>query len=166
MLEKVDASVESKLGLDEFVAFCRSAEARMCWPGVAEVPYQGGGFFYTQTLRPPWARKGGMLKIEEHQRNCEDDGAGISFESMAVWVWPNQETATSWLKYHFEKGDGGSRLNFSLRYVLPVGLARRLTKGPELTSSMERTVDRYLECLARGGKGQGIAEAPTSVEHV
>ena len=161
-MQTVKTSVESSLPLDEFVAFCRSAEARRCWPGVTEVPFQGGGFFYTQTLKPPWTRKGGTLKIEEHQRNCELDPSGVSFESMAVWVWPSQDTGTSWLKYRFEDDGEGSILHFTLHYVLPVGTGRRLTRGSELTASMERTVQRYLDCLARGGKDRQTSEAATT----
>jgi hypothetical protein len=147
----VEAAVDSSLRPDEFAAFCRSAEARTCWPGVSNVSSMGGGIFYSMDMRVPGA-PGAQVHIEEHLRASQQDDTGVSFEAAARFEWPTNEVASVSYDYRFVERQDGSRLHFSMRYVMPKRLGGELVNKARYASGVERAVQLFLEGAAQGGR--------------
>ncbi|MGH9000312.1 MAG: hypothetical protein ACRDY7_13090 [Acidimicrobiia bacterium] len=148
MLETMHVTMESSLPAAELVAFCQSAEARRCWPGVTKVESQEGGYVYSINVDAPgWPS--GELVVEEHIRPPEKQDDAVSLEAGLLWSWPSGQSSSSWMSYRFVEELDRTRVHYSLRYVVPGGALGRLINRGRFVRTMERGVRRYLACLTK-----------------
>lgn len=153
LTETVETSVWSSRGLADFVAFCRSPESRQWWPGVQDVHAQEGAIFYRIGVEASGLTRAELL-VEEHLRRSFEAGDG--FESALVFTWITRKTpaglvASAWATYRFTEEGGGTRLEFSLRYIMPRAALSLMTNRPRFVDSVRRAWEVYLERLGQSG---------------
>jgi len=145
MSEKIVTSVHSDLGLKELVTFSRSPQSRRCWSGTGEVRPWSAGYVYDVDIKAPRVR----IVAEEQLGDVIEENGSVSFESAVRWGWPDDVTA-SWLSYRFTEEEGGTRVDFSVRYDFPGRGAGHLINAARWRRAMQKSVAHYLNGLARG----------------
>jgi hypothetical protein len=151
LTETVEATVRSNQRLADFMAYCRSPESRECWPGVQDVHPQEGGIFYRIGVEAPGLNRAELL-VEEHLRASFEDGAG--FESALVFTWitrkmPAGLVASAWATYRFTEEESGTRLDFSLRYIMPRAALSLMTNRTRFVDSVRRAWEVYVGRLGQ-----------------
>jgi hypothetical protein len=136
------------------MAWCQSAESRLCWPGTKEAWNKSGTIYYTVMMNAPGAREA-IMRVEEHQRPSEWNGGGASFENGMEWTFATGEVASSWQTYRFVEEERGSRLYLEHRYMMPGNAASRLLHRGRFARSVEKAVQRYAQRLAELGGNAG-----------
>jgi hypothetical protein len=129
-------------GVDAALAWCRSAESRLCWPGAQHTWGGGDAIFYEVTMKAPGAEAAEML-VEEHLRQIrrlnEDE---VAFEGHCEWRWPTGDIGTVLTSYRFKTGDPNT-LEFVMRYLPPGTAVGSRINRRRFDPAMRKVVNRY-----------------------
>ena len=151
MQRKVARRVQIALPRMECLNWCRSAEARQCWPGVKQVVGDADGLIlhYEVALRAPGA-KPAALTVEEHlTAPLVSDANGVTFLSTYLWRWPSGALASGWGSHEISTQGASSMLRFSFEYLLPGSVViRELFDEMRHGKAIERAIERYVHGLA------------------
>lgn len=139
-----DASVPSVL------EWCRAPESRLCWPGVRSIDARSGDLvlFYDVEFHLPGAEPS-TLMVEEHLTPpIRLSGDETEFETASMWAWPDGRVATVSLGYRLRSVSEGTRLQVTLRYLLPRTIGERIRGRAEFEEAVRRVLAGYVRQLA------------------
>jgi hypothetical protein len=129
-------------GVEAALAWCRSAESRLCWPGAQHTWGGGDAMFYEVTMKAPGAEAAEML-VEEHLREIrrlnEDE---VAFDSHCEWRWPTGDIGTVLTSYRFKTADPNT-LEFVMRYLPPGTAVGARINRRRFDPAMRKVVNRY-----------------------
>ncbi|HEY2706135.1 MAG TPA: hypothetical protein VGL20_20835 [Candidatus Dormibacteraeota bacterium] len=152
MLTTIRARATIPRPLDEAVRWCRSGEARLCFPGARGVHGDGGGLGFEVGIRAPGAAAA-TVSVDEYLKDHGRERGGLWFETSQVWTWPTRECGTSWHRYHLAGRQGSTALEFTWRYILPGLAGAQVFNALRFRRSIERAGQLYVERLAaRAGR--------------
>ncbi|HEV7467389.1 MAG TPA: hypothetical protein VGP96_13895 [Candidatus Dormibacteraeota bacterium] len=152
MLTTIRAGATISLPLDEAVRWCRSGEARLCFPGARGVRSAGGGLGFEVGIRAPGAAPA-TVTVDEYLKDHGRERGGLWFETSQVWTWPTRECGTSWHLYRLTERPGSTSLEFTWRYILPGLAGAQVFNALRFSRSIERAGRIYVERLgARAGR--------------
>jgi hypothetical protein len=143
---RVDATMDRPL--DEVARWCRSAEARLCFPGARNVHGDGSGLFFEVGIRAPGAAPA-TVSVDEYLKDHGRGRGSLWFETSQVWTWPNRECGTAWHAYHLSERQGSTTLHFTWRYMLPGLAGAQVFNALRFSRSIERAGQIYVDRLAR-----------------
>ncbi|MEW6470773.1 MAG: SRPBCC family protein [Actinomycetota bacterium] len=144
--------------LEQVLAWCQSRESRRSWPGVTWVAKQGPGTLtYEVDMRTKGA-KDATIMVEEHLRHAEEDENGYPyFETAQRWSWPTQDASTGWTTYRFVPVDGQTRIDYTMRLVLPGSVAGERLNLSLFGRAIERAAELYVERLGEHFSTAGVS---------
>jgi hypothetical protein len=129
-------------GIEAALAWCRSAESRLCWPGAQRMWGGGDVMFYEVTMKAPGAEAAEML-VEEHLREIRRLNEGeVAFDSHCEWRWPTGDIGTVMTSYRFRAGETNT-LEFVMRYLAPGTAVGARINRRRFDPAMRKVVDRY-----------------------
>ena len=134
--------------LDEAARWCRSAEARLCFPGARNVRGDGSGLYFEVGIRAPGAAPA-TVSVDEYLKDYRRERGGLWFETSQVWTWPNRECGTAWRAYRLVESDSSTTLDFTWRYILPGLAGAQVFNALRFSRSIERAGQIYVDRLAR-----------------
>jgi hypothetical protein len=147
MLTTISLGVSAAVRLDDFVTWCRSAPARLCFPGARNARGDGAGLHFEVKLRAPGAAPA-LVSVDEYLRDHGRVSGGLWFETSQVWMWPNRQAGTSWHRYRFRENGARTDLDFEWRLMLPGLAGGQVANAMRFDRSIERAAEIYLERLA------------------
>jgi hypothetical protein len=148
MLNTIRATTSMERPLDDVAQWCRSAEARLCFPGARNVSGDPGGLHFEVDIRAPGAAPA-VVSVDEYLKDHRRERGGTWFETSQVWTWPNRECGTSWHAYRLiERGDS-TQVEFTWRYILPGLAGAQVFNALRFSRSIERAGQIYVSRLAR-----------------
>jgi len=147
-MHTIDVSVTVPHPMDEVVQWCRSSEARQCFPGARNVRGDGTGLFFDVGMRAPGAAPA-TVNVNEYVKDFGRAPRGFWFETSQVWTWPSRECGTSWHLYRFTQRPGKTTLDFRWRYILPGLAGAQVLSAARFSRSIERAAEIYVDRLAR-----------------
>jgi hypothetical protein len=147
MLTTIRARATIPRPVDEAVLWCRSAQARLCFPGAHDARGDSAGLAFEVGIRAPGAGAA-TVTVEEYLKDHGRDRAGPWFESSQVWTWPSRECGTSWHEYRFGARGDETVLDFTWRYILPGLAGAQVFNALRFSRSIERACQLYVERLA------------------
>jgi hypothetical protein len=147
-LDTVVASRSFEGNLDALVAYCRTLNSRMNWPGAVLEWEQRGTLHYTVGMRLKAATMTDV-QVEEKLFDVErKDNGVVRFETFQRCTWPHGH-ADARTDYLFVPGTPNT-IQIAYTYDAP---SATLIKGRELPAfheAMQRVVDAYLAKLTSG----------------
>jgi hypothetical protein len=148
MLQTIALGTTVAVPMDELVTWCRSAEARRCFPGARNIRGDGGGLHFEVGIRAPGAAPA-VVMVDEYLKDHGRTSDGLWFETSQVWTWPSRQAATAWHRYRFIDHGGRTGLDFTWRYILPGLAGAQVANGMRFDRSIERAAEIYVERLAQ-----------------
>jgi hypothetical protein len=148
MLQTVALGVTVDVPMGALVTWCRSGEARRCFPGADHIRPNGSGLSFDVTIAAPGAAPA-EVTVDEYLKAHGREPGGLWFETSQVWTWPNRQAATSWHRYQFRGFGPRTELDFTWRYLLPGLGGAQVANAMRFDRSIERAAEIYLERLAR-----------------
>jgi hypothetical protein len=143
----ITRTVSLSTSIEAALAWCRSAESRLCWPGAQHTWGGGDVIFYEVSMKAPGAEQALML-VEEHLREVtrlhQDD---VGFDGHCEWRWPTGDVGTVLTSYRFRTADSNT-LEFGMSYRPPGTAVGALINRRRFDPAMEKVVDRYTSGLA------------------
>ena len=152
-------SVTSPLPLGEFVEWCRSAGSRSSFPGVKEAEATPAGMNYKVDVRAG-RTSGALVVVEEKLSDVSKDEGRAAFDSTQLWRLPNQEVTDVSAFYRFTETEGGTRLDYTHRYVVPGRSLSEIVDTVKINRQTQKAVQVYLQDIARCGRTDVEVEAP------
>ncbi|HEV8628484.1 MAG TPA: hypothetical protein VG034_28980 [Acidimicrobiia bacterium] len=147
MIARIDRSLRVAQPMEEMVRWCRSAEARTCWPGTLQVRSQDDSLLYDVALQAP-DLPGGTLTFEEQLGAVEGTGRLRHFESAQRWSGPSGQLGVAWTEYSFtSRGPSSLLLDFSMRFMVHTLTGQDASDRASFRRFIEQAVDRYLTYL-------------------
>jgi hypothetical protein len=135
--------------IEAALAWCRSAESRLCWPGARHTWGGGDVIFYEVTMKAPGADEAVML-VEEHLRQVRRLNEGeVAFDSHCEWRWPTGDIGTVFTSYRLRTADPNT-LEFVMRYLPPGTAVGARINRRRFDPAMRKVVDRYTTDLISG----------------
>jgi len=147
MLQTVALGVTVDVPLRELVTWCRSGEARGCFPGARNVRGDGTGLYFEVNISAPGAALA-LVTVDEYLKGHGRLPGGPWFETSQVWTWPNRQAAISWHRYVFRGFGPRTELDFTWRYVLPGLAGTQVANAMRFDRAIERAAEIYIERLA------------------
>lgn len=148
--------------IEAALAWCRSAESRLCWPGARHTWGGGDVIFYEVTMKAPGADEAVML-VEEHLRQVRRLNEGeVAFDSHCEWRWPTGDIGTVFTSYRLRTADPNS-LEFVMRYLPPGTAVGARINRRRFDPAMRKVVDRYTTDLISGIRLPVVGEDGSSV---
>ena len=148
MLNRVELSVDVAAPLEDLVDWCRSADARRCFPGARNVKGDSAALSFEVAIRAPGAAPA-TVTVDEYLKDFRREPGGLWFETSQVWTWPGRQCGTSWHKYRFLPGRRATTLEFTWRYILPGLAGAQVSNAMHFARSIEKAAEIYIGQLAR-----------------
>jgi hypothetical protein len=148
MLNTTNVSATIPLPMQSAVDWCRSADARLCFPGARYVHGNGIGLFFEVAIRAPGAAAA-TVTVDEYLKDHRRERGGFWFETSQVWTWPSRECGTSWHAYRFTEQRDRTTLDFTWRYILPGLAGAQVFNAVRFSRSIDRAAEIYIHQLAR-----------------
>jgi hypothetical protein len=158
MLQTVALGVTVEVPLTELVTWCRSAQARRCFPGVQNVRGDGKGLYFEVSVQAPGAAPA-LVTVDEYLKAHGREPGGLWFETSQVWTWPGRQVAMSWHRYNFRALGSRTALDFTWRYLLPGLAGAQVMNAMRFDRSIERAAEIYVERLAVRAEERSAAVA-------
>jgi len=155
MLSTTRGQASIPLPLQAAVDWCRSAEARLCFPGARNIRGDGAGLYFEVAIRAPGAAAA-TVTVDEYIKDYGRARGGYWFETSQVWTWPTRECGTSWHAYRFTDHQDRTQLDFTWRYILPGLAGAQVFNAVRFSRSIERAGEIYVSQLARRAARQAV----------
>jgi hypothetical protein len=150
-MDTVVASRSFDGNLDALVAYCRTLNSRMNWPGAVLEWEQRGTLYYTVGMRLKAATMTDV-QVEEKLFDVERADTGVvRFETFQRCTWPHGH-ADARCNYLFVPGANGApnTLQLAYTYDTPSGGLIKARELPAFHEAMQRVADAYLAKLTSG----------------
>jgi hypothetical protein len=150
-MDTVVASRSFEGNLDALVAYCRTLNSRINWPGAVLEWEQRGKLFYTVGMRLKPATMTDV-QVEEKLFDVERrDNGVVRFETFQQCTWPHGKVEAR-ADYLFVPGVNGAPNTMQLAYTYetPTGGLIKSRELPAFHEAMQRVVDAYLAKLTSG----------------
>jgi ABC-type branched-subunit amino acid transport system ATPase component len=152
-------TVTSPLSLGELVEWSRSPQSRSAFPGVKDPVATPGGMSYQVDVRAG-RTTGAMVAVDETLTEVTKEDGRAAFDSTQLWRLPNQEVTTVSGCYRFAETDGGTRIDYTHRYVVPGRSLSEIVDTVKINRQTQKAVQVYLHDIARGGRTDVVVETP------
>jgi len=149
-LNTVVASRTFEGNLDALVAYCRTLNSRIYWPGAVLEWEQRGALYYTVGMRLKPATMTDV-QVEEKLFDVDRcDNGVVRFETFQHCTWPNGH-AEARADYLFVPGVNGApnTMQIAYTYEAPSGLIKTRDL-PAFHDAIQNVVDTYLAKLTSG----------------
>lgn len=152
--------------LDEMVAYARSLQSRLNWPGAVLEFERPGSLGYNVGMRLQAATMTDV-SIEETLSDVERSDSGeVVFSTVNRGLWPEGHM-TVLAEYRFIPGDEGSpnTLRYTYSYAPPSSKLVKPKQLPAFNEAMEKVCNRFIKgLLAHGGSAELAAAKPVPAE--